>query len=75
MEYMFVSSGIEDVDLSCLDTRNVIDMTDMFFTTEIKILDLPNFNFDKLEDEHPHLFGRCCIEEVILSKSYKKIKK
>ena len=80
MEFMF--SGcyeLESVDLRCFNTRNLKNIFDCFFCgVQLKELDLSSFDFSNINEKEMKnyglVFGRSCIDKIIVSKTQDKEK-
>ena len=80
MEFMF--SGcyeLESVDLKCFNTRNLKNNFDCFFCgVQLKELDLSSFDFSNINEKEMKnyglVFGRSCIDKIIVSKTQDKEK-
>lgn len=71
MIYAFSDLHLKSLDLSCFISKNVKNIFNCFFGSQIEEANLSNFNFDDITD-FGAFFGRGWCLKLILSKRYNK---
>ena len=76
MKYTFPCYGLKNLDMSCFNTKNLKNICNCFFGSEIEEFNLSNFNFENIDENdmlsYGLVFGRSFCKKLILSKSHNK---